>query len=135
MLTCAEIHQQWTEQFGYRPLLAESSTDPEAYAGTSYKATNSNTRYRTGPVLTLLAMALLAGRREIAEIARFAKTFNRSSPGGTLIQTKIDGPPRGFPTRSRPGALATSGAATGGKPVRQTGDRSAGGSRGRFPSG
>jgi hypothetical protein len=35
----------------------------------------SNTRYRIGPVLTLIAMALLAGRREIAEIARFARTL------------------------------------------------------------
>jgi hypothetical protein len=152
------LPQQWAQQFGYRPLLAESFTDPEAYAGTCYKATNwqavgmsagysrhradfyvlndrpkrlwlyeldplarqhlravevpescrgglvagpsgllpvkaeqmdsllelfrkapdprdSNTRYRTGPVLTLMAMALLAGRREIAEIARFAKTL------------------------------------------------------------
>lgn len=149
---------QWLERFGYRPLLAESFTDPEAYAGTCYKASNwepvgmsagyarhradfyvandrpkklwlrglcpearqhlravevpedcrgglvappsgvlpvnpvqmtsllevfrhapdpreANTRYRTGPVLTLVAMALLAGRREIAEIARFATTL------------------------------------------------------------
>jgi hypothetical protein len=149
---------QWFEQFGYRPLLAESFTDPEAYAGTCYKASNwepvgmsagysrhradfyvpndrpkrlwlrplypearqhlcaaqtpqdcraglvsppsgvlplnseqlnslfetfrhapdprgSNTRYRTGPVLTLTAMALLAGRRDIAQIARFATTL------------------------------------------------------------
>ena len=36
---------------------------------------DSNTRYRIGPVLTLIAMALLAGRREIAEIARFARTL------------------------------------------------------------
>src|SRR5208282_1452040 len=36
---------------------------------------DSNTQYRTGPVLTLIAMALLAGRREIAEIARFATTL------------------------------------------------------------
>jgi Domain of unknown function (DUF4338)/DDE_Tnp_1-associated len=152
------LPEQWVERFGYRPLLAESFTDPEAYAGTCYKATNwqavgmsagysrhradfyvpndrpkrlwlyeldpqgrkhlraievpencraglmagpsgvlpikaqqmdclldvfrkapdprdTNTRYRTGPVLTLMAMALLAGRREIAEIARFAKTL------------------------------------------------------------
>jgi hypothetical protein len=152
------LPQQWQERFGYRPLLAESFTDPEAYAGTCYKATNwepvgmsagysrhradfyvfndrpkrlwlrelapgaraqlravdvpedcrggllpcgsgvlpvkqeqmdslcevfrkapdprdSNTQYRTGPVLTLIAMALLAGRREIAEIARFATTL------------------------------------------------------------
>jgi len=152
------LPQQWFEQFGYRPLLAESFTDPEAYAGTCYKASNweavgysagysrhradfyiandrpkrlwlrplvaeargqlrsvqvpedsqaglvsapsgtlpvnakqvgsllkvfrlapdprdSNTRYRIGPVLTLIAMALLAGRREIAEIARFARTL------------------------------------------------------------
>ena len=149
---------QWLERFGYRPLLAESFTDPEAYAGTCYKASNwepvgysagyrrhradfyvandrpkrlwlrelcpdarqslraaavpedwrrgmlvppsgvlpvnleqmtsllevfrhapdprkANTRYRTGPVLTLIAMALLAGRRDIAEIARFATTL------------------------------------------------------------
>jgi hypothetical protein len=31
---------QWHEHFGYRPLLAESFTDPEAYAGTCYKASN-----------------------------------------------------------------------------------------------
>ena len=31
---------QWYEQFGYRPLLAESFTDPEAYSGTCYKASN-----------------------------------------------------------------------------------------------
>jgi hypothetical protein len=149
------LPQQWQQCFGYRPLLAESFTDPEAYAGTCYKATNwepvgysagyrrhradfyirderpkrlwlrplapdahrllrseqlpadcvggllptgsgalpvnaeeadsllevfrkapdpraSNTRFRIGPVLTLIALALLAGRRDIAEIARFA---------------------------------------------------------------
>jgi Druantia protein DruA/DDE_Tnp_1-associated len=152
------LPRQWKEQFGYRPLLAESFTDPEAYEGTCYKASNweavgysagykrhradfyiandrpkklwlrpltpearqqlralevpedcqkglvaapsgtlpisepqmsslfevfrkapdprrSNTRYRIGQVLTLIAMALLAGRREIAEIARFATTL------------------------------------------------------------
>ena len=152
---------QWQEHFGYRPLLAESFTDPEAYAGTCYKASNweavgysagysrhrvdfyqandrpkrlwlrplvaearqqlraiqvpedcraglilppsgtmpvnakqqdsllevfrtapdpreANTRYRIGPVLTLVAMAMLAGRREIAEIARFATTLTQS---------------------------------------------------------
>src|SRR5678816_1833358 len=151
---------QWQERFGYCPLLAESFTDPEGYAGTCYKASNwepvgfsagysrhradfyipnerpkrlwlrplvpqarqwlrsnelpeecrpgltappsgalpvkteqldslldvfrqapdprdSNTRCRIGPVLTLIAMALLAGRREIAEIARFATTLNQ----------------------------------------------------------
>jgi hypothetical protein len=149
---------QWQEAFGYRPLLAESFTDPEAYAGTCYKASNwepvgfsagyarhradfyvpnerpkrlwlrpldpsarralsavnvpadcaggviappsgvlpvtrpqmlsleevfrrapdpraRNARFRIGPVLTLIAMALLAGRRDIAEIARFASTL------------------------------------------------------------
>jgi hypothetical protein len=35
----------------------------------------SNTRFRIGPVLTLIAMALLAGRREIAEISRFANSL------------------------------------------------------------
>lgn len=31
---------QWRERFGYRPLLAESFTGPEAYAGTCYHASN-----------------------------------------------------------------------------------------------
>lgn len=143
------LREQWEKRFGYRPLLAESFTDPEAYAGTCYKASNweavgysagysrhradfyiandrpkklwlrplvpdarrelravrvprecqaglcpapsgtlpvragemdsllevfrrspdpraSHIRYRIGPVLTILAMALLAGRREKA---------------------------------------------------------------------
>jgi hypothetical protein len=38
---------------------------------------DDNTRYRIGPVLTLIALALLAGRREIAEIARFATTLRQ----------------------------------------------------------
>lgn len=154
------LPEQWQQRFGYRPLLAESFTDPEAYAGTCYKASNweavgwsagysrhradfyiaherpkklwlrplaadagallrglqvpeecrsglcaapsgtlpvkaeqldsllevfrqapdprdDNTRYRIGPVLTLIALALLAGRREIAEIARFATTLTQ----------------------------------------------------------
>jgi hypothetical protein len=149
---------QWFERFGYRPLLAESFTDPEAYAGTCYKASNwlpvgtsagysrhradfyvpnerpkrlwlfpldpqarahlraphlpadcqsgvvaapsgvlpltqphvlslfellqqapdpraRNTRFRIGAILTLVAMALLAGRRDIAEFARFAQSL------------------------------------------------------------
>ena len=152
------LPEHWHQHFGYRPLLAETFTDPEAYAGTCYKASNwepvgfsagyrrhradfymanerpkkhwlyplvanakallravhvpeacraglgaapsgtlpvpaeevdslldvfrrapdprdDNTRYRIGPVLTLIALALLAGRREIAEIARFATTL------------------------------------------------------------
>src|SRR5258707_6933924 len=154
------LRNQWEDCFGYRPLLAESFTDPEGYAGTCYKASNweavgfsagysrhradfyipnerpkrlwlrplvpqarqwlrsievpedyragltappsgalpvnaeqlgslldvfrkapdprdRNTRYRIGPVLTLIAMALLAGRREIAEITRFATTLSQ----------------------------------------------------------
>jgi hypothetical protein len=31
---------QWEGQYGYRPLLAESFSDPEGHAGTVYKATN-----------------------------------------------------------------------------------------------
>jgi len=154
------LPEHWQQHFGYRPLLAETFTDPEAYAGTCYKASHwepvgfsagyrrhradfyvanerpkklwlyplvpnakallravhvpddcraglvappsgtlpvpvaevdslrdvfrhapdprdDNTHYRTGPVLTLIALALLAGRREIAEIARFATTLTQ----------------------------------------------------------
>ena len=157
-LALRALPDHWHQHFGYRPLLAESFTDPEAYAGTAYKASNwepvgfsagyarhradfyvpnerpkklwlyplapdaktllrapqlpeafhpalsaapsgtlpvkmeqmdslldvfrcapdprdTNTRYRIGAVLTLIAMALLAGRREVAEVARFATTL------------------------------------------------------------
>lgn len=156
-----KLTDQWQQCFGYRPLLAESFTDPEAYEGTCYKASNwepvgfsagysrhradfyipnerpkrlwlrplvpearswlraeklpasslaglsapasgtlplkskemgslleilrrakdprdSNTHYRIGPVLTIIALALLAGRREIAEIARFATSLTQA---------------------------------------------------------
>lgn len=149
----------WQQAFGYRPLLAESFTDPDAYEGTCYKSSNwepvgfsagysrhradfyvanerpkrlwlreldprarrhlraaplpldcqpgvtvppsgvlpvdqpqllslfellqrapdpraKNTRFRIGAVLTLIAMALLAGRRDIAALARFATTLH-----------------------------------------------------------
>ncbi len=170
------LPQHWQQCFGYRPLLAESFTDPEAYAGTSYKASNwepvgysasyrrhradfyiqnerpkrlwlrplvpdaprllrsaqlpadcvagliatpsgalpvkaeqvdsllevlrkapepraPNTRYRIGPVLTLIALALLAGRRDIAEIARFATRL-------TPAQRRRLGLPRKHGTRA-----------------------------------
>ena len=35
---CRALPAQWQERFGYRPLLAESFTDPESYCGTCYKA-------------------------------------------------------------------------------------------------
>ena len=35
---CRALPPQWQERFGYRPLIAESFTDLEAYAGTCYKA-------------------------------------------------------------------------------------------------
>ena len=154
------LPRHWLERFGYRPVLAESFTDPEGYAGTCYKASNweavgmsegysrhradfylanqspkklwlydlsgrarkelkavelpsdcekariaqpggvlpltqphmlsllellrtapdprgKNTRFRTGPVLAIVAMALLAGRRDISEIARFANLLSQ----------------------------------------------------------
>lgn len=153
------LPEHWQQAFGYRPLLAESFTDPEAFAGSCYKSSNwepvgfsagysrhradfyvanerpkrlwlreldpqarrhlrgtslpadcqpgviappsgvlpvdqpqmlslfellqrapdpraKNTRFRIGAVLTLIAMALLAGRRDIAALARFATTLH-----------------------------------------------------------
>ena len=152
---CRALPDQWQECFGYRPLLAETFTDPESFEGTCYKASGweavgmsqgnsrhradfyipndrpkklwmkellprgrekaralhldstfegaltaapsgmmplnpvqtrsllevmrrvpdprgSNTHFRIGPVLTLVAMALLSGARDVAQIARFA---------------------------------------------------------------
>ena len=154
------LPEQWQARFGYRPLLAESFTDPETHAGTAYQASNwtpvgfsagysrhrddfyvpndrpkrlwlrelgpaarqllrapevpadcrtglvappagvmpvkaahmtslldvfrrapdprgKNTHFRLGPVLSLVALALLAGRRDLAEIARFATTLQQ----------------------------------------------------------
>ena len=154
------LRQHWQQCFGYRPVLAETFTNLEAYVGTCYKASNwepvgfsagysrhradfyvpnerpkrlwlrplvpearqqlrgpqvpeecrgglvagpsgqlpikeqeleslrqvfvkapdpraANTQYRTAAVLTIIALALLAGRREIAEIVRFATTLSQ----------------------------------------------------------
>jgi len=35
-----ELRRQWHRQHGYKPLLAESFSDPESHAGTVYKVTN-----------------------------------------------------------------------------------------------
>lgn len=153
--SCRALPEHWHRRFGYRPLIAESFTDPEAYAGTCYKASGwqpvgfsaghrrhradyfqpnerpkrlwlkelsanaraticaaplppecaaavvaaphgllpltsaqqrslmeifcgapdprgRNRRFRIGPLLSIMAMALLAGARQISEIARFA---------------------------------------------------------------
>ena len=152
---CRALREQWQERFGYAPLLAETFTDPESYAGTCYKASGwepvglsqgsqrhradfyvrhgrpkriwmkelvpqarekaramqldpslekaltpppsgmlllkpaqslsllealrkvpdprkSNARFRIGPVLTIVTMALLSGASNVAQIARFA---------------------------------------------------------------
>ena len=34
------LPDKWQQRFGCQPLLAESFTDPEAYAGTCYQASN-----------------------------------------------------------------------------------------------
>ena len=153
---CKHLPAQWQERFGYRPLIAETFTDPEQFHGTCYKASGwdavgmsqgsrrdhvdfyvdekhpkrlwlkelcpkarktiastqlphqfneatvaaangilplppasqrslfetfqkvkdprrSNNRFPIGSVLTLIAMALLSGAKQISEIARFAQ--------------------------------------------------------------
>jgi hypothetical protein len=42
-----ELTGQWEAEHGYRPLLAESFSDPESHAGTVYKATNWTQAGRT----------------------------------------------------------------------------------------
>jgi hypothetical protein len=156
------LPDHWLERFGYRPLLAETFTDPEAYQGTCYKASawepvgasqgherhradfyrehgrpkciwlrplhpkartllcapapalpkecrpglrgaptgtlplknaqlpsllealrevpdprSKNTRFKIGPVLAIAALALLAGRRDIASIWRMAHLLDQ----------------------------------------------------------
>lgn len=45
----------------------------------------SNTRFRIGPVLTLVAMALLAGARDVAQIARFATRLKPQQRAGLSL--------------------------------------------------
>lgn len=168
---CRALPGQWEERFGYRPLIAESFTDPESYAGTCYKACGwepvgmskghsrhradyyqpnerpkrlwlkelcaqartqacaqklppplegavvsppngfmplppaqrrsllevmrqapdpraSNTRFRIGPVLTIVAMALLGGATQISEIARFANRLTPQQRGELALPIK-----------------------------------------------
>jgi hypothetical protein len=165
------LPEQWSKRFGYAPLLAESFTDPEAYAGTCYKASNweavgrtagfsrhradfyipnerpkklwmrsldgqarktlrlavlpgrfqkalslapsgtlplggphmgslhdalrhapdpraSNTRFRIGAVLTIAAMALMAGRRDLAQIHRFGSRLSQAQRARLILPIK-----------------------------------------------
>lgn len=158
-LGCRHVPGQWEQAFGYRPLLAETFTDPQAFEGTCYKASGwiplglsagnqrhypdyyqtndhpkklwvkelstqarlkasqailspsqragevsppngvmplkaslrqslfeallhapdpraKNNRFRIGSVLSIAAMALLSGARQISEIARFAQRLH-----------------------------------------------------------
>lgn len=162
---------QWSELFGYAPLMAESFTDPEAYAGTCYKASNweavgmsagfsrhrtdfyvpnerpkklwmrplhpraravlrsrelpegfaaalssaptgtlplkageikslhealrevpdprsGNARFRVGAVLTIAAMALMAGRRDMSEIHRYASKLTQKQRRNLILPLK-----------------------------------------------
>jgi hypothetical protein len=45
----------------------------------------TNTRFRIGPVLTLVAMALLAGARDVAQIARFATRLKPQQRAGLSL--------------------------------------------------
>jgi len=45
----------------------------------------NNTRFRIGPVLTLVAMALLAGSRDVAQIARFATRLKPQQRAGLSL--------------------------------------------------
>lgn len=167
------LPEHWHERFGYCPLIAESFTDPEAFAGTCYKASAwvpvgfskgfrrhradyyqpgerpkrlwmkelvpnaraklraaqlpehcrdglvdaphgmmplpdpaqrslmetfwrakdpraRNTRFRIGPVLCIVAMALLAGCRQISEIARFATRLTPKQRARLRLPRKKD---------------------------------------------
>ncbi len=67
-LVLRELDGHWRAELGYTPLLAE----------TCARSAGRNTRFRIAAVLTLVVMALMAGRREIAEIVRFATTFSQA---------------------------------------------------------
>ena len=169
------LPEHWQERFGYRPLLAETFSNPESHEGTCYKASNwiavgttagyarhradryirndspkklwlyplhpqakrhlcapsvpepcapaigpaatgtlplreaqmeslweclcgvpdprsRNARFRIGSILTIIAMALLAGRREIAEIARFGHLLTQSQRRKLCLPRKRGSP-------------------------------------------
>ena len=78
-----ELTGQWEAQHGYRPLLAESFSDPESHAGTVYKATNwtqaglTKGYARCGMIVTLcrhedgrpVAMTVARGQKEDCEVS------------------------------------------------------------------
>jgi hypothetical protein len=61
---------------GLLPLKAPEMDSLHAVFARAKDPRDTNTHYRIGAVLTIVAMALLAGRREIAEIVRFAQTLS-----------------------------------------------------------
>lgn len=83
-----KLPAQWLEEHGYRPLMAESFSDPESHAGTVYRATNfiktlrhafenvpdprraQSRRHPLSAMLTLVALGLLMGGRDMLNIWR-----------------------------------------------------------------
>src|SRR6266550_1665456 len=83
------LPQQWQEHFGYRPLLAETFTDPELRAGTCYKASGwealGETKGRQYPLWTVLcvvALGLLSGCVHLSEIVRLGQRLSQAQRRG-----------------------------------------------------
>ncbi|MCS6245792.1 MAG: ISAs1 family transposase [Opitutus sp.] len=74
---------------GTMPLLAVQRGSLLELLRTVPDPRGANTRYRIAPVLTLVAMALMAGRREIAEIARFATTLSQAQRRELCLPRKV----------------------------------------------
>ena len=98
---CRALPEQWQERFGYRPLLAETFTDPESFAGTCYKAsgwepvgmTQGNSRHRVdfyvpnGRPKRLWMKELCSGARQKARALHLEDTLEKAltpSPSGML---------------------------------------------------
>ena len=75
---------QWQQAFGYRPLLAESFTDPAAHEGTTYKATNwkclgTTAGYSRWATSTIIPAKLVCTPSSLSQPDRRFKPSSRSA--------------------------------------------------------
>jgi len=132
---CRALPEQWQERFGYRPLLAETFTDPESFAGTCYKAsgwepvgmTQGHSRHRVdfyipnGRPKRLWMKELGSGARQKARALHLDDTLEKAltpAPNGMLPLTSAQShsllevlravaDPRGSNTHFRIGPVLT----------------------------
>lgn len=81
---------QWKQHLGYRPLLAESVTDPKSYSGTCYRPSNRETVGQSaGSHPLCLAVTRLACAEYIGSVVLRARTGVLAGPVCKADKTTI----------------------------------------------